>query len=114
MSYGASIMENMAQLVCDCHLEWLPNFISTTRSTRPQFSIDIDGSVCSDQGGLSITSDSVDFSVCRGMWFCMSAYFLIIYHNYLLLHNIFPSHSYIQISAPWAITTVTLTQRALL
>ena len=63
---GNSNLENMNQLVCDCHLEWLPNFISTTSSTRPQISIEIRGSVCSDQGGLSITSDSVDFSTCTG------------------------------------------------
>lgn len=76
---GNSNLENMDQLVCDCHLEWLPNFISTTRSTRPQISIEFRGSVCRDQSGLSITSDSVDFSTCTGM---QNLYYIHPPHSY--------------------------------
>ena len=36
-------------------------------SSAQQISIEIRGSVCSDQRRLSITSDSVDFSTCTGM-----------------------------------------------
>ena len=60
-------MRDLDDLVCDCHLQWLPNFINTTSTDRPRFDLETDGSMCSNQNGLSITDPEVDFSaMCTG------------------------------------------------
>ena len=65
MHYTRNI-NNLVDLVCDCHLKWLPRFINATRS-RVDFSINHNGANCSDQGGISITDPSVNFDLtCRG------------------------------------------------
>ena len=63
-------MSELDDLVCDCHLAWLPNFIRTAGTLdHPRTDVLVGGSTCSDQNGLSITDPAVNFTAdtCRGM-----------------------------------------------
>ena len=58
-------LNDLDDLVCDCHLRWLSRFINATRS-RVGF-VDDRGTSCGDQGGISITDPSVNFDLtCSG------------------------------------------------
>ncbi len=63
MTIGYSSLSGNTQLVCDCHLQWLPAFIAS-HSSQPR--VALDGVLCAFPSNTLITDANYTATACEG------------------------------------------------